>query len=76
MAAIAEGALWVAGIMIALATIKPHMTAAVAGWLLLWAASRWRERKAFCISFAVTMTVLFIGAELLLPGWIWKWRDS
>jgi len=21
------------------------------------------------------MTVLFIGAELLLPGWIWKWRE-
>jgi len=75
MAAIAGGALWVAGIMLALATIKPHMIAAVAGWLLLWAASGWRERKALCISFAVTMTVLFIGAELLLPGWIWKWRE-
>jgi len=75
MAAVAGGALWTAGILLALATIKPHITAPVAGWVLLWAASRWRERKALCISFAATMTVLFIGAELLLPGWIWKWRE-
>ena len=75
LAAIAGGVLWVAGIMIALATIKPHMTAGVAVWLLLWAASGWRKRKALCISFAATMTVLFVGAELLLPGWIWKWLE-
>jgi hypothetical protein len=76
IAATAAGAFWAAGVMLALATIKPQVTLAIAAWLLLWSASKWRERKALCLSFLATMTVLLAGAELLLPGWFWKWREA
>ena len=76
VAATAAGAFWAAGVMLALATIKPQVTVAIAAWLLLWSASKWRERKALCLSFLATMTVLLASAELLLPGWFWKWREA
>jgi len=76
IAATAAGAFWAAGVMLALATIKPQVTLAIAAWLLLWSASKWRERKALCLSFLATMTVLLASSELLLPGWFWKWREA
>jgi hypothetical protein len=75
-AAINFGALWVAGIMVGLAMIKPQSAAPIAAWLMLWAVFAWRERKSLLISYVATMTILCAGAELLLPGWLWKWRDA
>ena len=37
-----------AGIVLALATIKPQTVVLLSLWLFLWAASRWRERRSFC----------------------------
>ncbi len=75
-AAVAAGALWIAGILLALATIKPHLSLPVAGWLLLWAGSKWRERKALPLAFTAAMAALLVGAELLLPGWFWRWYSA
>ena len=76
VAATSAGMFRTAGFTLALAMIKPQSTAAIAGWLLMWAASKWNERRSLFISFLTTMAVMSIGAELLLPGWIWKWRQA
>lgn len=74
--AVVNGALILAGILLALATIKPQLTAIVAAWLLLWALADWRSRKCLALSFALTMVALLIGSEVLLPGWISRFRAA
>jgi hypothetical protein len=75
-ACIVRGRFWSAGIMLAFGTIKPQLTIALVAWLLLWASAKWRDRRILLLSFTATMAVLFFGAELLLPGWIWEWRQT
>jgi hypothetical protein len=67
---------WTAGIMLGLTMIKPQSAAPIIGWLLFWALFGWRSRKMLFISFLTTVAVLCAGAELLLPGWVWKWREA
>ncbi len=69
-AALAKGRLWLAGSLLALATIKPQLSVLLALWLLLWAFSDWRARRRLVWGFSVTMLVLVGSSELLLPGWI------
>ncbi len=76
VAAVSAGVLWAAGILLALAMIKPQAAFVTAGWLLLWAASDWRKRRALLVSFTAMMGALLAGAEFLMPGWLWKWRDA
>lgn len=59
-----------AGILLALASIKPQMAALITAWLMLWALSDWKKRKAFAASYALSMTALVLAGEWLLPGWI------
>jgi hypothetical protein len=75
-AAATNGALILAGILLAVATIKPQLTAIVAAWLLLWAFADWRSRKRLALSFALTMVALLIGSEVLLPGWVGRFRAA
>jgi hypothetical protein len=44
--------------------------------LLLWSLSNWRDRKGLFLSFALTFSAMFLAAELLLPGWLWEWREA
>jgi hypothetical protein len=76
LASITAGALWAGGIMLALAMIKPQASLAIAGWLLLWALSNWKERKSLFLSFAATIAIACTASEALLPGWLWKWRTA
>jgi Glycosyltransferase family 87 len=69
-ATLAAGWLGLAGVLLALATIKPQLTALIALWLLFWAVCDWRSRKRLIWGFALTMLLLAGGAEVLLPGWI------
>ena len=75
-ALLAAGHLVLAGICLGIASIKPQLVVLPAAWLLLWSVSRWRERKYFAIVFVSTMTLLVIGGEFLLPGWIAKFADG
>jgi hypothetical protein len=63
---------WVflAGGLLALATIKPQLTWPLVLWLLLWAGSEWRSRRRFVFGFGLMMLLLLGGAELVLPGWL------
>jgi hypothetical protein len=59
-----------AGILLALATIKPQLTVLLVAWLMLWSVSRLYLRWKFVAAFSVSLLVLVLGGEVLLPGWI------
>jgi Glycosyltransferase family 87 len=75
-AALVGGNFVVAGFLLALATIKPQLALPLTAWLVLWAASNWRERRGFLWSFGVTMAILLAASEYILPGWIGRFRDA
>jgi hypothetical protein len=70
------GQLLFAGVLLALATIKPQLVWPLAAWLTLWTISDWRRRRRFLWGFGVTMAALLGGAEYLLPGWMTKFRQA
>lgn len=75
-ACLTGGWLFLAGGLLALATIKPQLTWPVVLWLLLWAVSDWRLRRRFVFGFGLMMLLLLTGAELVLPGWLRMFVDA
>jgi hypothetical protein len=71
-----SGNLLLAGVMLALATIKPQLVWPLAAWMILWTISDWRQRQRFLWGFGLTMATLLGGAEYLLPGWLTKFRQA
>lgn len=71
-----KGFLVLAGVVLAVATVKPQLVLLMAGWLLLWAVAKWRERKNFVWGFAVTEVALIAAGEYVLPGWLGKFRQA
>ncbi len=71
-----EGYLFLAGAMLALATVKPQLALPVAAWFLLWALGDWTRRRGFWWGFAGTLAALGGGAEYVLPGWIGRFREA
>ena len=69
-ACLAGGWLFLAGGLLALATIKPQLIWPLVVWLLLWAACEWRSRRRFVLGFGLMMALLLGGAQLVLPGWL------
>jgi hypothetical protein len=59
----------VAGVLLAVSTIKPQMVALVLLWFFLWSLGDWRRRWPLAAGFGVSLTLLIAGAEWLLPGW-------
>jgi hypothetical protein len=70
-ACVTSGFLFLGGAILALATIKPQLAWPLVLWLMAWAIADWRSRRGLVLGFAVTLGALFLGAELVLPGW---WR--
>jgi len=62
-----------AGILIALSTIKPQVTGLAICYLLLWTLSEWSVRKRFALGFLSTMCLLVGTSLLVLPDWIQSW---
>jgi Glycosyltransferase family 87 len=73
---LAEGYLATAGVLLAFATIKPQLVLPLVAWLLVWVSGDWCRRRSFVRGFALTMGVLFGGAEYVLPGWIGRFRSA
>lgn len=71
-----SGWLGLAGICIALATVKPQLAWPIVGWLLLWTLADFRSRRRFFVGFLATMIGLFGAAEFLLPGWPRMFLDA
>jgi hypothetical protein len=75
-AALSAGWLAVAGLLLAVSTIKPQLVAPLLIFLLLWVVGDWRKRWPLFLSFVLSMACLIIGGELLLPGWIPKFISA
>jgi hypothetical protein len=75
--ALTRDRLILSGIAFACASVKPQMVWLLALFLLLWVISDWRRRKSFAVGCIVSMAVLCLAAELILPGW-WSgwWRTA
>jgi hypothetical protein len=61
----------IAGIFLAISTIKPQMAVLPLAWFLFWAASAWVRRWSLLAGFAVTLAAL-TG----LGGLAISWTDS
>jgi len=71
-----EGHLVAAGVLLALATIKPQLVLPLCAWILLWAFSDWRRRQNVVWGFIATMAALLGAAECVLPGWFGRFRQA
>ena len=74
--AVLDGQLLLGGILLAIATIKPQLVWPIAGWLSFWALSDWKERKGLVWGLGITATALIAGGEIVLPGWIGRFREA
>jgi hypothetical protein len=63
----------IAGIAIALCSIKPHLIALPVLWLLLWACSDWVRRRRLVFAFTVSGLALLVLSEIWLPRWWIGW---
>lgn len=70
------GQLFLAGILLALATIKPQLVLLLVAWLILWACGDFGRRRNLLWSFGGTMAILLVGAQGVLPGWIGSFRAA
>lgn len=59
----------IAGILLALSTIKPQMMALCLLWLLLWSTGDWKKRWPLPAGFGIALLALAGAAELQLPRW-------
>lgn len=76
MFALARRYFVLAGILLAIATIKPQLVALPILWLCIWVVGDWRHRQRALWSFAVSMGMLIAAGEVLLPGWIHEFRAA
>ena len=63
-----------AGILLAVAAIKPQLAALPALWLCIWVVGNWRDRRRALWSFILTLAALMVAGEAVLPGWIQEFR--
>ena len=59
-----------AGVLLALATIKPQLLLLLLLWLTVWTLADWRRRYRWAVSFLFTMAILCGASEWYLPHWI------
>jgi len=84
VAALIAAALWaisrrhfvVAGVLLALATIKPQLVFLLIGWLCIWVVGNWRDRRRLFWSLAATSALLVVAGEVLLSGWIHEFHAA
>ena len=60
----------IAGVLLALATIKPQLVWLLLLWLLIWTVGEWRRRYQWLRAFLVTMALLLAASEWYMPVWI------
>jgi len=68
--AAASGSLFMAGALLALATIKPQICLFPIAWVALWVCSDWKHRRRFFWGFVTALATLLLASEWLLPGWL------
>ena len=71
--ALQRGRLLLAGMLMALTTIKPQMTLFAILYLLVWSVQDWRRRGRFSVAFFGTMFLLAGASLAVWPHWIQSW---
>jgi len=66
---IARNHLALAGVLLAVSTVKPQMAVLPLVWFLVWGISAWPRRWPLLAGFGVTLATLVALGELILPGW-------
>ena len=59
-----------AGVLLALASMKPQFVLLLLLGLAVWTVRDWRHRYRWAVSFLVPMTILTAASEWYLPHWI------
>ena len=62
-----------AGLWLALATMKPQVSALLIAGILIWAISQWSERRSLIVSFIASIVGLYAASEGLHRGWLPEW---
>ncbi|MFI5110749.1 MAG: glycosyltransferase 87 family protein [Terriglobales bacterium] len=70
MALLAADCAIAAGILLALATIKPQLVGLLLLWLAIWTVGDWRRRYRWALAFLISMAILVGTSEFWLPHWI------
>ena len=65
-----------AGILMALTTMKPQEMGLVIIYFLLWVLPDWRTRNRFCVGFMVTLALLVGTSLAVMPHWIHSWIST
>jgi len=60
---------FIAGILLALSTIKPQMVALCLVWFLVWTLGDWKRRWPLAAGFGGAMVALVGAGESLVHGW-------
>jgi len=66
---IARNHLALAGVLLAVSTVKPQLVVLPLVWFLVWGISAWPRRWRLLAGFGVTLATLVALGELILPGW-------
>jgi len=76
MALLVGGRPIAAGILLALATIKPQLVLPLLLWLGMWSLGDLKRRYRWAVSFLIVMAVLCAAAEFWLPHWIGRFWQA
>ena len=76
MAYIAHRKFVLGGILLAVASIKPQLVLLLVIWVILWISGNWKERQRLFWSFGLSIAILFLASEMLMPGWLREFRAA
>jgi Glycosyltransferase family 87 len=62
--------LFAAGVLLAVATIKPQMVSLCLAWFLIWSLGDWKKRWLLVGGFAVASGLLVGAGDILVRGWV------
>ena len=62
--------LFAAGILLAVATIKPQMVSLCLVWFFLWSLGDWKKRWPLVGGFALALGLLATAGDILVPHWV------
>ena len=62
--------LFTAGVLLAVATIKPQMVLLCLVWFFIWSLGDWKKRWLLAAGFALALGLLAGAGDILVPGWV------
>jgi len=71
-----RGRLLLAGILMALTTIKPQVTLLAILYLVLWSLSDWRRHWQYCAGLFSALILLFATSLAVWPHWMLSWTHT